>query len=756
MLVSLLLGITVCMLPLEVASHPRPFAGLVRPPVTPEVFVRNDGQWPAGIEYLARSGRVNVLVGQGDVTVQILGSDRRSAVNLVLPFSPTVNPTGLEMARGRSHFFLGREASQWIMDAPAFRSVRVGQAWPGVDLVLGWDREQLTFTCHGDADDVAEILFRLEGADGVQLLPTGEVLAGSEMGTLLVGSLRTATAGSLGPMSVQPTGSGGPNQPKSSSPPVRGPPMQITPQFSSYFGGQGDEEAHGVANMPGHMLVAGFTESLVFYPTIPGGLTIGSDQLSGITDVFVAKLPVSSASSGTTDFEWASYLGGTGQDYGLDLAVNADGEAFVTGATSSFDFPTTTGVVHHDGDANGLCGVNKFDKGACDIFVAHLGVNGDALIYSTYIGGSGNDQTLAIAVDANDCVYLTGATTSTDYPIEPPGTAFGTVLNGGASTVDPDAFVTKLSADGTTYLYSTYISNQITVPQGTFQVGSRQDGGLDIAVDATGRAHVAVETNSPFMPIELSTLGCLGNLGVACGDSGGTGDDGYVCILDPSGTTLEFGRFLDGTLSDSAHGIDVDDNGYLYVVGYTKSTAAQGFPVSAATFQPQFQGGGSCAGLTDTGDAFVAKLDPSAPVTSSLDDSIVWCTYLGGSACDNAWDVQVDGAGRVYVVGNTLSEDFPMPGTGHFFDGSYNGGSDAFIVRLSTDGMVLEEGSFLGGSGHDIPFCLDIQNSPLFWRVAVAGTTRSPDFPLSPAPLTEDHQGAADAFVTRFHTPKSQ
>ena len=300
---------------------------------------------------------------------------------------------------------------------------------------------------------------------------------------------------------------------------------------------------------------------------------------------------------------FSTYLGGSGQDAATAIAADAAGNIYVAGWSTSPDLPVT-------GAAQPRIG------GSVDAFVAKIGVAG-ALIYCTYLGGSGDDRAFGITVDAAGNAYLTGWTYSTDFPVA--GVPRQTRLKGGR-----DAFAAKLNAAGTALIYSTYLG------------GSGNDAGRSVAVDPAGDAYIGGETSSSDFPV-LSAFQSA---------SGGQ-QDGFIAKLNSQGSGLLYSTYLGGSGDDNVAALALDTSGNVYVTGGT--TSPNFFVVSA--FQPRIGGGQ---------DAFVAKLGPSGA-------TLIYSTYLGGSGgtvgmpeCGNGIDV--DSAGNAYVTGTTSSFGFPRRG----------------------------------------------------------------------------------------------
>src|SRR5947207_2707210 len=316
--------------------------------------------------------------------------------------------------------------------------------------------------------------------------------------------------------------------------------------YSSYLGGSNDEGGFAIAlDAAGNMYVVGYTYSTNF----PTAGAFQTTRHGPANDAFVTKInPV-------TGLVYSTYLGGTDPDplFGetaTGIALDAQGDAYVTGYTYSTSFPTTAGALQ-----------TTFG-GVKDGFVAELNPSGSALVYSTYLGGRGNDKGNKIAVDAAGNAYVTGNTASTDFPTTP--SAFQTTFAGGTS----DAFVTALNPSGSALLFSTYLG------------GTDTDQGNDIAVDAAGNAYLVGNTGSINFPITGT---------VVPADPGG-GNDAFVAALTGMGSGLLFSTHLGGTALDLGLGIAIDTAGTVYVTGQTSSNGVNNFPITPGAFQPLIGG----------------------------------------------------------------------------------------------------------------------------------------------------------------------
>ena len=379
---------------------------------------------------------------------------------------------------------------------------------------------------------------------------------------------------------------------------------------------------------------------------------------------------------------YSTFLGGSGFDRGLGIAVDASGNAYVTGNTFSTDFPTSSPFQSTSG-------------GSGDTFVTKLNPTGSTLVYSTYLGGSGNDNGRGIAVDSSGNAYVAGNVNSTDFPTASP---FQAALGG---TSGNDAFVTKFNPAGSALIYSTYLG------------GSLNDVGIKIATDTSGNASVIGFTRSTDFPTANAFQASFA----------GT-DDAFVTKLNPTGSALVFSTYLGGIGDEEGDNIAVDGSGNVYVSGSTTSTD---FP-TANPFQ---------AANAGSDDAFVTKF--------SATGSAVYSTYLGGSGFEcAAFGLAVDASGNAYAAGCTLSTDFPT--VDPIQASNAGGGGDVFVTKLNAAGSALVYSTYLGGTGFDGASDVAVDAAG---NAYVVGDTFSTDFPTV-NPFMDYIGGTGDAFVFKI------
>ncbi|MDQ2900889.1 MAG: SBBP repeat-containing protein [Acidobacteriota bacterium] len=404
--------------------------------------------------------------------------------------------------------------------------------------------------------------------------------------------------------------------------------------YCTYLGGSGDDRAFGVAvDRTGNAYVTGWTASVNFPVTGPF-----QAKLAGGRDAFVAKLnPTGNA------LLYSTYLGGSDYDAGNAIAVDAAGSAYVTGDTSSVNFPV-------------LGAFQPAKAGQQDAFAAKLNPAGNALSYSTYLGGSGDDHGAGIAVDSAGNAYITGGTFSKNFPVANPLQA----TNGG----NQDAFVTKLGPSGAALVYSTYLGGSGGTP-------GLPEAGNGVAVDSFGSAYVAGVTSSPNFP---TTTGAYQTA------SGGGNTDGFVSKLSPAGNTLTYSTYFGGSSVDSVNAIALDVTGNAYLAG---NTASLDFPTLRA-----YQNGNR-----GSYNAFIAKMN-------SAGSGLIYSTYLGGTNSDSANGIAVDYLGNALMCGVASSSDFPALT-------AERGTSNAFVAKFVSGWLpvVVHNGywavDYLHNSGYD-------------------------------------------------------
>ena len=599
--------------------------------------------------------------------------------------NPDASVTGLDQLPGTSNYFIGNDPSQWHTNIANYGQVEYQGVYPGVNLVYYGNQQQLEYDfVVAPGADPGSIRLSFQGADSISLDDQGNLVLATGSGDVLehapvvyqeVGGARQAVAGQFVLLGQDEVGF-------QIGTYDAGLPLTIDPvlSYSTYLGGSGGDQANAIAvDGSGNAYVTGNTSSTDF-PTTAGAF---QTSLGGNGNAFVTKLNATG-----TALIYSTYLGGGD---GSGIAVDGSGNAYVTGHTSSTNFPRRPAAFQ-----------TSFAGGTYDAqnaFVTKLNATGTALIYSTYLGGSGSgvngDDGTGIAVDGSGNAYVTGFSESTNFPTT--AGAFQTSYGGGY-----DAFVTKLNATGTALIYSTYLG------------GSTTDVGQGIAVDGSGNAYVTGTTSSTNFP---TTAG-------AYQTSYGGNSNAFVTKLNATGTALIYSTYLGGNGNDYAQAIAVDGSGNAYVTGVTSST---NFPTTAGAFQTSYGG---------NYNAFVTKLNATGT-------ALIYSTYLGGNNNDTAAVIAVDGSGNAYLTGVTGSTNFPTT-TGAF----QTSGNGAFVTKLNATGTALIYSTYLGGNNNDLGFgiALDVSGNAY-----VVGITSSTNFPTTTGAYQTSYGGGNDnAFVAKF------
>jgi hypothetical protein len=661
----------------------------------PLSFEPNIGQSDPAVRFIAHASGTTVYltrseVMSGEFRIKLTGRN------------PAREIAGVERVAGKSNYFIGNDPAKWKTDVPQFARVKYAQLYQGVDLIFHGNQRQLEYDfVVAPGSDPRCIRFAFEGASRVEIGKEGELLVTSKSGNQIrqhspaiyqeVDGARRKVAGGY----VIKKGSREVGFKVSAY--DRDRPLVIDPilSYSSYLGGATpsphspiDSGALAIAvDAAGNMYVTGFTSTVDFPTANPEQPAYGG----GLYDVFVTKIDP----SGST-LVYSTYLGGINDEKAFAIAVDSAGSAYITGFTQSPNFPTTV-TAFQPVSTTGILPTNSSDA-----FVTKLSPGGNALVYSTFLGGNTNaDNGFGIAVDSSGCAYVTGETASTDFPTK---NAYQPSL-AGSGFLRFNAFVTKLSADGTALVYSTYL-------------GGGVDEGFGIAVDSSGSAYVTGYTYSTSFPTKNPLQANL------AGDS-----DIFITKFSPAGNTLVYSTYLGGSDLDEAFGIAVDASGSAYITGKTRSND---FPTVNA-FQPTFGGGNE--------DAFVAKINPAG-------SALVYSTYLGGSGSEgNLSRIALDSAGDAYVVGSTDSTDFP---TASAIQSARAGpGDNAFVTKLNAAGNGLIYSTYLGGNSLNLGFGIAVDSSGTAF---VAGQTWSGNFPTV-NPFQGSLRGTDDAFIAKITEP---
>ncbi len=638
----------------------------------PLSFIENRGQSPEDVRFMVRIEGPTVFFTPSEVIFSLSQGNNSSAVHMAFENSNPGQIIGEEQLPGQANFFIGNDSTQWISDIPTFGSIRYKEIYPGVDLIFKGREGYLKHELDLDPGaDLSGIILTYSGQDNLSLAEDGSLLIRTSAGNLtdsvpicyqeingsremVEGRYRLVGDNGVGFEIVDYD---------------RKYPLVIDPTlaYSTYLGGSGDDSGLSLAlDSSGNAYVTGYTASTNFPTKNP---LQASNAAS--SDVFIAKI-----NSAGSALSYSTYLGGGGYDYAKGIAVDSGGNAYVTGYTASTNFPTKNPL-------------QASNAGSNDAFIAKINSAGSALSYSTYLGGSGEDNGESIAIDGSGNAYVTGYTGSASFPTRNPIQA--------SKAGSWDAFVTKINSAGSALVYSTYLG------------GSSSEYGLGIALDGSSNAYITGPTYSTNFPTRNPLQA-----------SNGGEMDAFVSKINSAGSALTYSTYLGGSFNDFAEGIAVDRRGNAYITGYTIS---DDFPT-----QNPIQ-----ALKKGSFDAFVAKINSAG---SALDYS----TFLGGSGDCFAHGIAVDAGGNAIVTGDTSSADFP---TMNPVQSSNSGSYDVFVTLIDATGSALSFSTYLGGIYHDYAKGIAIDDSN---NAYLTGYTESDNFP-SQNPLQAANAGYKDAFV---------
>jgi len=598
--------------------------------------------------------------------------------------------SGLDRLPGASNYLLGHKRSQWRTGVQSYARVSYRDIYHGVNLVYHGAQRQLEYD-FVLAPGVSPTAIKLDvlGARGLRLdrvgnlvlrLPNGDLSQARPIVYQQVRGRRVAVSGRYALLGHGEVGFAVGRHDTHA-------PLVIDPvlSYATYLGGgadSSDSAGNAIAvDNAGDAYVTGYTTSTSF-PTTTGAYSATN---SGATDAFVTKL------NPTGTILYSTYLGGNDTSAGDGVAVDSAGDAYIAGTTSATDFPTTTGAY------------SSTAAGSSDAFVTELNASGTAPVYSTLLGGNDVDSAAAIALAGPGKVYVTGSTSSADFPTtrsyraaDNNGAVFVAGLNTGASGKGSLVYSTLLGSHGF-------------------------DTGAGIAVNSAGDAYVTGSTDSTGFPF---TTGAYSTT-----NSGGS--DAFVTELDATGV-ISYSTYLGGGGDDHGQAIAVNSAGNAYVTG---STGSANFPQA----NPLNATGAGCNNPSgnDGVDAFVTELNPAG-------SALVYSTYLGGSGTDAGYGIAIDGANDAYVTGSTTSASFPT--TTDAYTTTNSGGADAFVTKLNAAGHGLLYSTYLGGGSDDTGYGIAANSTGAY----VTGQTYSSNFPTTTGAADGANSGSSSAFVARI------
>ena len=661
----------------------------------PMAFEANQGQSDPQVRFLSRGPGYGLLLtptefvlrvvhsgfGVGHPALSPVRSDRRAestyqasmpqdmSADAVLRMklvnaNPKTIVSGEEELPSRSHYFIGNDSTKWLTNVRQFAKVHYRDVYPGVDLVYYSRQQQLEydFVLKPGADP-GKILLRIEGTEELRF----------EHGDLVL----VTSSGNV---------------------------YLRAPHF--YQDENGNRRAVRGGYVQRYKNTVGFTvgsydrtKGLVIDPVLAystyvnqnlGAFGVALDParnayVVGLTSINGRDVVITKINADGTSTLYTSYVGGTLDEWAPAIAVDAAGNAYVTGSTQSTDFPIKGAI-------------QSTNHGYYDAFVTKITPDGSKLVYSTYIGGSFGDFGNSIAVDTAGNAYVAGTTGSTDFPT---AHALRTTASG-----QGDGFVAKINATGTGFVYSTYLAGS----NGAYASG--------VAADSNGNAYVIGATDSQDFPTSHPIQPYHG------------GRDAFLSKINPGGSAFVYSTFLGGSGEEDPGALALDSALNVYVVGSTTSTD---FP-TVHPIQATNAGGW---------DFFVSKVNAAG-------SALAYSTYLGGSGNDRAYSptlgggtgagIAVDQAGNAYITGSTESTNFPVHNA---IQSTFGGKSDAIIAGVNAGGTALIYSTYLGGTGAESGAGLAVDSRGSAYIAGANGSA----VPITPAAVTPSVSGA---FLTKI------
>ena len=642
----------------------------------PMSFERNEGQVDASVAYLSRGPGYSVFLTRDEAVFSLRQKRHANDPKRVVPGSepagaasqavirmslvganqrPVIEGRGLQA--GKSHYLQGNDAARWRGNVARYGKVQYRDVYPGIDLVYYGNQRELEYDfLVAPGRDPDQIVLGFSGMASLRLNAAGNLVLQTAVGEVIqhkpvvyqeVAGKRVPIEGAYRLLAGNRVGFTVDRYDTSL-------PLVIDPifAFTSYLGGNtGDQVIDLAVDKDANLYALGCTAPFSFGP-----LNYDHDGVYPGCDVFVTKF-----NSDLTRTIYTTFVGGAGDDVGLAIKIDGNGNPVVAGYTSSTNFPTKSPL------QPGLLG-------SYDGFVFKLDATGDAFAYSTYLGGAGEDRGLALALDTGGNVYVAGETLSDDFPIK--GSVTGNTFKGVV-----DGFLTKLNGTGSAILMSRYLG------------GSNEDFVFGVVADVDGNAYVTGMTTSPDFPL------------VSPAQWYGGSNDAFVTKIGSDGA-IAYSTCLGGDYVEFGQGIALDHRGRVAVVGFTSSIGPDPFPTTPSAAQPAFGGGV---------DGFVAVLDASG-------SSFVFSTLLGGSGDDYLREVEFDRRDSVYVVGDTTSSDVPGPDPKYLMQATNRGGSDAFAARYLPGGTMVWS-TYLGGSGDEYGYALALYGTGNIFVGGSTGST---------------------------------
>jgi len=666
----------------------------------PLIFEPNLGQANRSVRFIARGNGYGLALSDTEAILSLLGSEPAAVHMKLRGARKAARIYGVDPQPGASRYFFG-STEKWIEPVPHFSKVRYESVYPGVDLIYYGNQRRLEFDfVVAPRANARSIELDFSGVQGASIDPHGDLILDTAAGPIRY----------LRPVAYQERN--GVREFVSADFVLRGKrragfklgaydrdlPLVIDPilVYSSYFGGSaaagsGDLGYDVVVDGAGNTYVTGVTASTDFLSVDPVQPSPG-----GGLDAFIMKID----STGKTILT-ASYLGGSGADESLNIALDQSGNIYIAGYTASTNFPIVNGHQRQNG-------------GGKDAFLVKLNSAGSEILYATYLGGARDDTAFGLALGPDGTVFISGETASANFPLVAP---LQSQMAGGFA----DAFLAKLSPGGA-LVYSTFLG------------GRGNDRAYDVASDADGAAYLTGFTSSVDFPTANAIIPFI-NRGNPF--PGLQATDAFVAKVNPVGNGLVFSTYWGGVGSENGVRLTVDSDRNVYVTGNTQSLD---FPIKNA-LQPLHAGPFDANGAPAPGDGydgFLIKFNPDG-------SDVAFSTFLGGEGVDSGAGIALDSAGAIYVTGYTGSFIYHVVNSAQGFK---RGGLDGFVTKLTSDGSQIIYSTYHGGDGDDAVIGLAVDASA---NAYVVGRTRSTSSFTVVNAFQETNAGGQDGFISKIN-----
>jgi roadblock/LC7 domain-containing protein len=679
-------------------------------------FIQNKGQWDPEVKYLASIGGMNAWITNSGVVydyyritknideTKILKMNLRQkrdyeskntsiqghVVKMQLVNTENnITGTGNNRKEGYYNYFIGNDQSKWASNVPLYDNVELQGVYKNIDIKYYYDNGMLRYDYKAKPGaDISQLKFKFDGQEGIRINEKGELILKTSLGEVTNGKIYAYQTDGGTQKEVECKF----EQRQDGTIGLKAEIYDSTKEliidplvYSTYIGGNNYDSGNSIAiDSSGNAYITGWTESSNF-PTTSGAYQITMGSMLSNQNVFVTKL-----NSTGSSLIYSTYIGGNYYNSGNSIAIDSSGNAYITGWTEASNFPTTSGAYQIT------------LAGAQNAFITKLNSTGSALVYSTFIGGSGTDQGNSIAIDSSGNAYITGEAYSdlSNFPVT--SGAFQTSLKG-----NMNAFVTKLNSNGSALVYSTLIGGS----------GVRGDQGNSITIDGKGNVYITGYTYSSNYP---TTSGAFQTT-----FSGNPSESNvFITKINSSGSALVYSTFIGSGVGAYGTSIAIDANENAYITGWAEGY----YPITSGAYQDTTLFGGG---------VFITKIN-------STGSALVYSSLIG-DAFGNS--IVTDVSGNTYITGYA-SSDYPT--TSDAYQITLGGEQNAFITKLNSTGSALVYSTFIGGSGEfgdqGNSIAIDANGNAY-----ITGEIASYNYPTTTGAFQTTLGGFQNAFITKLN-----